>query len=1027
MKNSLKLLLITILAFCYNFSYSQPDDYWTIRSRCTTESDFRFLIETCSKINREDKKYILNRADKAAIIGDAYFMLKEYPKAIEYYNTALNICNSDEQSIRDAAGGDWFTDIPYRKAITKLAMGDFNGCIEELNICIKAGPVKYVDGPESKYYLLRGIAYEKLNEYQLANNEYSKIINKPIFGYDISEHLAYTLLRRADNKYLLKDTQGAINDYTSSISEGSKYLRGVANKKRADIYCELKKYKEAVEDYKTAIEYLGEVNNQIGQADIQEALVKRSNYIHYYLNYNHFRYDIGNNYEGRLYCVNGDANYNNKDYKKAAENYTKAITIFFDNKDYLSDLYYQVGNCKFYLKEYSAANTYYSKSIEIRPNFLAYFQRAYSEYYNGNNQQSIDDLTKALTFKTDMRGDELYFCYSSRSSVYYKLGDYKSYISDFSMCIDIKPTIDKYYNRGKAYLMKLNDAASAQPDFQKVIDMDANSTFYTAFAKFYLGEREEGIKFMEKLVESSAIKDRKINCYNLACLHALNGNEYTALAYIDSAIMSGYNTYAELKSDDDFETIKYKPGFKNLLAKYNIKNDIEMTNFSEVIKNEVKVGIAKWQVKGEFETNQQYSERMSKREAKVTELTNRALETYKNAHREEIDWKGFTVEKYDAESQSFKITNTSSGDIAVVKVPIAEAPAFKENQAKLVFSNQNFILQKDAWVLSNMDIKNPTNGKVYKYDITKQANYDPSTKFVLNYDDVKIDLPNQNVALNQKTSNNSNTKIVLGKPEVDTNIPTASTQKTNTYCLIIGNEDYSSYQTGLSTEVNVDFAANDAKIFKEYCNKILGIPEKQIKLLVNATAGQMNQGMAWLTNLAKIDNGEAELILYYSGHGLPDEATKEAYLIPVDISGSNVTQGIKVNDVYARLNEFPSKKITVFLDACFSGGARNQGLVAMKGVKFRPKDNIVTGNMVVFSSSTGEESSGVYREMQHGYMTYFLLKKMQETKGEINYKEFANYIINSVKKETALSGKIQTPQVNFSPAVEETWINWILK
>lgn len=961
------------------------------------------------------------------MIADAYFMLKEYPKAIEYYSTALSICNMNVQYIRDAAYGDWFVEIPYKRAITKLAMGDYKGCIDELNICISAGPVAYQEGPESKYYLLRGMAYDKLNENRLANNDYSKVIDQSIFGYDVSEFLAYALIKRGDNKYLLEDIQGAINDYSASIKKGSKYLKGVANKKRADIYCDLKKYKEAIDDYNIAIQYLGEANSQIGQAVIQESLDKRNFYINRYIIYNNFRYEIGNDYEGRLYCANGDANYNNKDYNKAAENYIKAITIFSDNKDYLSDLYYKIGNCKFNLKDYTAAIPYYSKSIEIKPNFLAYFQRANSRYNNGEKQQSIDDLTKALTFPNEMKGNELFFCYDSRSRVYYELGDYNSYISDKSKCIDLKPSIDKFYNRGKVYLMKLNDATSAQPDFQKVIEMDNNSTFFTAFAKFFLGEREEGIKFMQDLVESSAAKDRKNSCYNLACLHALNGDENHALAYIDSAIMSGYDKYANLKSDDDFATIKYKPGFKNLLAKYDIPYDIEMTNFSEVIKSEVKVGIAKWQIKGEFETNQQYSERMGKREAKVTELTNRALESYKNAHREGINWKGFTVEKYDAESQSFKITNTSSGDIAVVKVPIAEAPIFKENQAKLEFSNQNFILQKDSWVLSNMDIKNPANGKVYKYDITKQASYDPSTKFVLNYDDVKIDLPNQNVALNQNTSNNSNTKIVLGKPEVDTNIPTASTQKTNIYCLIIGNEDYSSYQTGLSTEVNVDFAANDAKIFKEYCNKTLGIPEKQIKLLVNATAGQMNQGMAWLTNLAKIDNGEAELIFYYSGHGLPDEATKEAYLIPVDISGSNVTQGIKVNDVYSKLNEFPSKKITVFLDACFSGGARNQGLVAMKGVKFRPKDNIVTGNMVVFSSSTDEESSGVYREKQHGYMTYFLLKKLQETKGDISYKDFAEFIINSVKKETALNGKIQTPQLNYSPAVEEIWTNWKLK
>jgi hypothetical protein len=271
------------------------------------------------------------------------------------------------------------------------------------------------------------------------------------------------------------------------------------------------------------------------------------------------------------------------------------------------------------------------------------------------------------------------------------------------------------------------------------------------------------------------------------------------------------------------------------------------------------------------------------------------------------------------------------------------------------------------------------------------------------------------------------TKPVLSDVDIDIDIPVTNQIKSNAYALIIGNEDYSSFQTGLTSEVNVDFAINDARVFKEYCYSALGIPEKQIKFLANATSGQMNQGIAWLINLAKVDEGKAELVFYYSGHGLPEEQTKEPYLIPVDISGNNVSLAIRLSDLYNKLNEYPVKKVSVFLDACFSGGGRNQGLVAMKGVKVRPKENMITGNMIVLSSSTGEESSGVYREKQHGYMTYFLLKKLQETKGNIIYRELADYIIETVKKETALNGKIQTPQCSYSPAVENVWTNLKLK
>jgi uncharacterized caspase-like protein len=189
----------------------------------------------------------------------------------------------------------------------------------------------------------------------------------------------------------------------------------------------------------------------------------------------------------------------------------------------------------------------------------------------------------------------------------------------------------------------------------------------------------------------------------------------------------------------------------------------------------------------------------------------------------------------------------------------------------------------------------------------------------------------------------------------------------------------------------------------------------------------MSQGLAWIKNMAKVEGGNAELVFYYSGHGLPDEKTKEGYLIPVDISGNNVQSGLALKKVTKELNQYPTKKITQFLDACFSGGARNEGLVAMKGIKIKPKQELIVGNMVSFASSSGDESSGVFREKQHGYFTYFLLKKLKQKNGNVSYKEMADYLNYQVKKETGLSGKIQSPQVIVSKSVSNSWESWRFK
>jgi len=274
--------------------------------------------------------------------------------------------------------------------------------------------------------------------------------------------------------------------------------------------------------------------------------------------------------------------------------------------------------------------------------------------------------------------------------------------------------------------------------------------------------------------------------------------------------------------------------------------------------------------------------------------------------------------------------------------------------------------------------------------------------------------------------NEKQTKVIPS--DVDIDIPIGSSSKQNTYALIIGNEDYSSFQTGLNTEVNVDYATNDAKIFKEYCIKTLSIPEENVTLLINATGSKMLQNLDLLSKISKANSGAAELVFYYAGHGLPDEQTKEPYLIPVDVSGDDLKYAIKLAEVYKKLTENPSVRVTVFIDACFSGGARNESLLVLRGVKVKPKEVVVGSNLVVFTSSSGDETSASYKDKQHGMFTYYLLKKLQDSKGDCTYKELEEYLKREVSiNSLVINKKEQTPQVIGSPDVDEKWKNWKIK
>ena len=266
------------------------------------------------------------------------------------------------------------------------------------------------------------------------------------------------------------------------------------------------------------------------------------------------------------------------------------------------------------------------------------------------------------------------------------------------------------------------------------------------------------------------------------------------------------------------------------------------------------------------------------------------------------------------------------------------------------------------------------------------------------------------------------------KSDVDKDIPLNNITDENKFALIIGDEDYSSYQRGISNEMNVEFAINDASVFKEYCIKTFGVPENNILFLKNATVGQLSQNIDLISKQIRNAKGEASVIVYYAGHGLPDEKTKEPYLIPVDVSGSDISSAIKLSYLYGKLTEFPSRQVTVFLDACFSGGGREAGLMATRGIKITPKADNLNGKIVVFAASSGEESSLPWKDKQHGMFTYFLLKKFQETKGDVSFSELGTFLTDKVGRQSlSINHKDQSPQTLFSNDVKDTWGKWKLK
>ena len=258
---------------------------------------------------------------------------------------------------------------------------------------------------------------------------------------------------------------------------------------------------------------------------------------------------------------------------------------------------------------------------------------------------------------------------------------------------------------------------------------------------------------------------------------------------------------------------------------------------------------------------------------------------------------------------------------------------------------------------------------------------------------------------------------------VDKNIPTNSIVD-NRFALVIGNEDYASFQSGLQKEQNVDYAVNDAMIFEQYALRTLGVKLENMFSITNATSGIMSQEIKKVIKLTELEGNDAELIIYYAGHGFPDDQ-QVPHLIPVDVSGGDLSRAINLQELYKDLGNLKAKKVTVFLDACFTGGGRESGLMASRGIKVKPKEGSLSGSLVVFSASSGDQSSLPFNKEKHGVFTYHLLRALQDAEGVISYGDLYNAINIEVNKTTLRNqGMEQTPKVNTSQKVINNWRNW---
>ncbi|MDE6396549.1 MAG: caspase family protein, partial [Muribaculaceae bacterium] len=322
----------------------------------------------------------------------------------------------------------------------------------------------------------------------------------------------------------------------------------------------------------------------------------------------------------------------------------------------------------------------------------------------------------------------------------------------------------------------------------------------------------------------------------------------------------------------------------------------------------------------------------------------------------------------------------------------------------------------------------------YQYDSEMKASY---VQVEVDYNFKAVDLsgitnnpgnPNDfavNTGKNSGTKHNNapiepeKVRISAGNAaDTDTNVPIGNNSAKNTFAVIIANGDYLHAS-------KVEHAVNDGNMMSAYLTRTLGIPEENVALFVNATYGQIASAIYMLQQIGEAYNGEDfNLILYYVGHGLPDDEGKKSYILPVDIDPRQAGICMPLEKVYTDLGNLGAKNVTILVDACFSGTNHGDGMLIPQsmGVAIKPAKATPVGNMVVMTAAEGNETAFPYEEKSHGLFTYWFLKKLQETEGNVTWGELSDYVIENVKKTSVtVNRKKQSPTIAVSPQLRDSW------
>ncbi len=237
--------------------------------------------------------------------------------------------------------------------------------------------------------------------------------------------------------------------------------------------------------------------------------------------------------------------------------------------------------------------------------------------------------------------------------------------------------------------------------------------------------------------------------------------------------------------------------------------------------------------------------------------------------------------------------------------------------------------------------------------------------------------------------------------------------------IIIGIEKYQNLNN-----IDAPYANRDAKAFKAYANIALGIPNNNLKVLIDedATRGELLKSLKiWLPQITR-GKGK-DIYIFFAGHGLASDNGEDLHILPHN--GDPILledTALSRVEMFDLINKVNPKSVTMFFDTCYSGQTRSEQMLiaGLRPVRIVADEQDTPNNFTIFTASNYDQTSGSINEAEHGIFSYYLMKGLEgkadkNSDKKITNGELISYLKNNVTQEAFSQNRSQEPMLSGDP------------